>query len=215
MTRTCEWCRVPLENTLRQDAKFHSKACRQSHWRFARHRVVAARADTPLRLAYADPPYPGKAHLYRSHPDYAGEVDHRELLVALSSYDGWALSTSSSPGLQIVLALCSELELEGVRVASWHRGARRTVSRRAWRAWEPVVYRGGREVSRTAVRDVLRFVSRPRTSDPRRVVGAKPSKFAFWVFRLLGARAGDELADLFPGSGGIGRAWDLFVGGAA
>jgi hypothetical protein len=24
------------------------------------------------RLAYADPPYPGKAHYYRGHPDYAG-----------------------------------------------------------------------------------------------------------------------------------------------
>lgn len=30
-----------------------------------------------MRLAIADPPYPGCAHLYRDHPDYAGEVDHR------------------------------------------------------------------------------------------------------------------------------------------
>ena len=29
-----------------------------------------------MRIAYADPPYPGCAHLYRGHPDYAGEVDH-------------------------------------------------------------------------------------------------------------------------------------------
>lgn len=28
------------------------------------------------RLAYADPPYPGWADRYRSHPDYAGEVNH-------------------------------------------------------------------------------------------------------------------------------------------
>jgi hypothetical protein len=30
----------------------------------------------PFRLAYADPPYLGKAWLYRDHPDYGGEVDH-------------------------------------------------------------------------------------------------------------------------------------------
>ena len=27
-----------------------------------------------MRIAYADPPYPGCAHLYRDHPDYDGEV---------------------------------------------------------------------------------------------------------------------------------------------
>jgi len=26
-----------------------------------------------MKVAYADPPYPGCAHLYRDHPDYAGE----------------------------------------------------------------------------------------------------------------------------------------------
>lgn len=30
----------------------------------------------PAPVAYADPPYPGKAWLYRDHPDYGGEVNH-------------------------------------------------------------------------------------------------------------------------------------------
>jgi hypothetical protein len=34
----------------------------------------------PLRLTYADRPYPGKARLYRDHPDYGGEVDHAVLI---------------------------------------------------------------------------------------------------------------------------------------
>ena len=38
----------------------------------------------PLRLAYADPPYPGKAWLYRDHLDYGGEVDHAALLAQLA-----------------------------------------------------------------------------------------------------------------------------------
>jgi hypothetical protein len=77
-----------------------------------------------LRLAYADPPYPGKAYLYRDHPDYAGEVDHGELIARLAAYDGWALSTSAA-ALSAVLALCPP----GVRVAAWHKGERVTRSR--------------------------------------------------------------------------------------
>ena len=166
-----------------------------------------------MKFAYADPPYIGTASKYKNHLDYAGEVDHRELLVALSSYDGWALSTSST-ALQMVLTLCSELGID-VLVASWHRGARKVPSVLPWKGWEPVVYRGGREVSQAAVSDAFTFFSRPRTSDPRRVVGAKPAAFAFWLFGLLGARAGDEFDDLFPGSGGIARAWALFCEGVA
>ena len=47
--------------------------------------------DRPLiRIGYADPPYPGCAHLYKDHPDYAGEVDHAALVERLrSEYDGW------------------------------------------------------------------------------------------------------------------------------
>ena len=54
-----------------------------------------------MKLAYADPPYPGRAHLYKDHPDYAGEVDHERLVNDLvANYDGWALSTSAGAPLQ-------------------------------------------------------------------------------------------------------------------
>ena len=80
------------------------------------------------RYAWPTPtrPIPGKAWLYRDHPDYAGEVDHAALIGRLSGYDGWALSTSAEalPGM---LALCPP----GVRVAAWHRGERPTASRLA------------------------------------------------------------------------------------
>lgn len=53
-----------------------------------------------MRVAYADPPYPGQAaRHYADHPDYAGEVDHQELEKGHSgqhfgrcfdrSYDAW------------------------------------------------------------------------------------------------------------------------------
>ena len=54
-----------------------SVRCRQARHRFLRSagRAEAATPTRPLRLAYADPPYPGSAWLYRDHPDYGGEVD--------------------------------------------------------------------------------------------------------------------------------------------
>jgi hypothetical protein len=61
----------------------------------------------PRHLAYADPPYPGRAATYyRDHPDYGGEVDHAELVRRLDvEYDAWALSTAAD-ALQDVLAVC-------------------------------------------------------------------------------------------------------------
>jgi len=64
--------------------------------------------ETPLKFAFADPPYPGQsAKHYSDHPDYAGEVDHAELVRRMvANYpDGWALSTAAR-SLQDLLALC-------------------------------------------------------------------------------------------------------------
>ena len=142
-SRTCAWCEGPIPSRARRDAVCCSVRCRQARHRFT---VGAGRAALPvagghaLRLAYADPPYPGKSRLYRDHPDYAGEVDHVALIRRLQlEYDGWALSTSAA-ALPAVLALCPP----GVRVAAWHRGERPTPSRWPLNAWEPVIYSGGR-----------------------------------------------------------------------
>ena len=105
--RLCAWCENPIPAKARRDAVCCSVRCRQARHRFFRA-VGYADSVAPgrtLRLAYADPPYPGKARLYRDHPDYAGEVDHAALLADLSGYDGWALSTSAQ-ALPVVLALC-------------------------------------------------------------------------------------------------------------
>lgn len=270
---SCAWCRGPIPAGARRDSITCSKRCRQARHRFVRGVGVAPRsaARTPLRLAYADPPYPGKAGYYEGHRDYAGEVDHAELIRRLSiDYDGWALSTSAE-ALQAVLALCPP----GVRVASWHRGERPTRSLGPLNGWEPVIYSGGRldpelspvderhvaqdlrdaslptsdatdasplqprpvaaipatdsDPSRRAAAghvaphrgdpstwstrrvDTLVYASRPRLTDPDRVIGAKPAAFAGWMFSLLGALPIDTLDDLYPGSGGISRAWAVYT----
>jgi hypothetical protein len=85
VTRLCTWCENPIPAKVRRDALCCSVRCRQARHRFLRA-VGYAESVAPgrrLRLAYADPPYPGKARLYRDHPDYGGEVD----LAALTA--GW------------------------------------------------------------------------------------------------------------------------------
>ena len=123
VTRVCAWYEGPIPAGARRDAVCRSVRCRQARHRFLRAvgRAEAVAPGRSLRLAYADPPYPGKAWLYRDHPDYGGEVDHAALIARLAGYDGWALSTSAE-ALPAVLALCPP----GVRVAAWHRGERPT-----------------------------------------------------------------------------------------
>src|SRR3954465_10973819 len=94
--RICDWCKSPLTDS-RVDARFCKRRCRQAAFRLRRRRTTAEATDRPLRFCYADPPYPGKAWMYREQPTYAGEVDHVELIASLeaSRYAGWALSTSA------------------------------------------------------------------------------------------------------------------------
>ncbi|MFT4299308.1 MAG: hypothetical protein QM597_06720 [Aeromicrobium sp.] len=214
--RVCAWCRDPMPVTLRADAVCCSVRCRQARHRFTRGvgRAGAVADGQPLRLAYADPPYPGKSRrYYADHPDYAGEVEHQALIESLTQFDGWALSTSAA-ALPEVLASCPP----GVRVGAWVRGERPARSAGPLNAWEPVIYCGGRAYpSRVDARrvDALVHFSRPRRSDPLRVVGAKPARFCRWIFDLLGAMPGDEFVDVFPGSGGVMRAWEVYASSSA
>lgn len=209
--RLCGWCDGPIPAGARRDALYCGQRCRQAAHRLHRNNLRRVAGQQPRRFAYADPPYPGMAaRYYAGHRDYAGEVDHRGLLEQLATFDGWALSTSER-SLQPMLALAGELDLE-VRVAAWVRGERPV---RAWgslSAWEPVLYAGAREIERgpAAPRrtDALVHHARARRADPRHLTGAKPAAFVWWLFDLLGAQPGtDTLVDLFPGSGGVGRAW--------
>lgn len=168
--------------------------------------------DRPMRLAVADPPYPGRAELYIGHPDYRGEVDHHRLLADLAGYDGWALATSAD-ALPALCVMAHDLGLVH-RVASWHRGHRVTRAGYPLSAWEPVLYRPARPgIVGEQVPDALQHGARARTTDPLHVVGAKPAAWCAWVFGLLQARVGDQISDLFPGSGGVGRAWRVCEAG--
>jgi hypothetical protein len=146
-----------------------------------------------MRFAYADPPYIGVAHRY---PEKT-EVHHGELIQRLVDCfpDGWALSCSS-PSLKIILPLCPE----DVRVMAWVKPfCAFKVNVNPAYAWEPVIVRGGRKRTRKqpTVRD---WVSEVITLK-KGVVGAKPEGFCRWLFEVLNIHPGDELIDLYPGTG--------------
>jgi hypothetical protein len=154
-----------------------------------------------MRVAYADPPYIGQAKKHYSHDPRCAEVDHAELVAKLNGYDAWALSLSS-PTLRIILPMCPE----DVRVMAWVKPfASFKPNVNPAYAWEPVIVRGGRKRGRDepTARD---WVSCNITLK-KGLSGAKPEAFCFWLFDVLGMQAGDEFDDIFPGTGGVGRAW--------
>ena len=212
--RPCAWCRGRIPETSRVDARHCSTRCRQAGHRARIRRVELEATGRPLRLAYADPPYPGKASIYRDHPDFAGEVDHRELLSRLATYDGWALSTSAA-AVPAIAALCVAQDLEA-RLAIWVRPPRPHATARILTGYEAVFVRPARRFVLLRVTDVLVGVApRARPTLPTSVVGMKPPAFCEWVFRLLGALPGDSLDDLYPGSGIVSRSWRLYTSGSA
>ncbi len=153
-----------------------------------------------MRVAYADPPYPGCANLY---PEKR-EVSHPNLIAELKNYEAWALSTSSV-ALRDVLPLCPPT----VRVMAWVKPfASFKPGVTVAYAWEPVIVQGGRKRPRTkpTVRD---WVSAGITLK-RGLVGVKPDTVSFWLFEVLGMEPTDELVDLFPGSGAVTRAWEVW-----
>lgn len=213
--RRCGLCGARIRATARSDARFCSTRCRQSSHRAAVRRLELEATAHPLRLAFADPPYPGKARrYYGGHPDFAGEVDHDELLSRLAMYDGWALATSSD-AVAAIAARCVAQGL-GARIAVWVRHPAPHPFARVITAWEAVLYVPARRVVAGDTRrltDVLTAApgARPRPTWPSAVIGMKPPAYLEWVFGLLGALPGDDLDDLYPGSGIVSRAWRQYT----
>ena len=165
-----------------------------------------------MKLAYADPPYIGCAHLYKDHPDYAGEVDHTLLIERLQSeFDGWILHCSATPTSLATLAPIIQ-KIEGARWMSWVKGFaafKKNVS--VAYAWEPVIVKAARkpvESKRLVMRDWVQESITLRTG----LTGAKPEAVCHWAFEMVGARPDDELFDLFPGTGAVTKAWLTWKG---
>lgn len=170
-----------------------------------------------MKFAYADPPYIGQAKRHYSHDPNCAEVDHHALIEKLfvEYPEGWALS-ASAPSLRTILNICEEVAaLDEVRVGIWCKSfcAFKKGVRPCY-AWEPVIFYGGRNPSagfrhdppakngkQTTPKD---FIVEPITLK-KGLVGAKPEKVCHWILQLLNFQQGDELIDLYPGTGIMGK----------
>ena len=153
-----------------------------------------------MRFAYADPPYIGQAKKHYSEEGLCKEVNHKVLIGWLNAeFDGWALSCSS-PSLRQILSYCPE----DVRIAAWAKPfAIFKPNVNPGYTWEPVIFRGARkrERSEPTIKDHLSC----NITLQKGLVGAKPAPFCKWVIDLLGVRDEDDLHDIFPGTGIMGR----------
>lgn len=160
-----------------------------------------------MKIAYADPPYPGCAHRYKDHKDYAGEVDHTVLLGQLVGFDGWLLHTSSV-ALRDILPLCPP----EARLMAWVKpfaAFKRNVS--VAYAWEPVIVKACRKPVVTG-RIVMRDWVSENITLKKGLCGVKPEKVCLWAFEMLGLQPEDELVDLFPGTGAVTAAFEKWKG---
>ncbi|NIQ76677.1 MAG: hypothetical protein GTN93_00955 [Anaerolineae bacterium] len=159
------------------------------------------------KIAYADPPYMGCAHLYKGHPDYKGEVNYLELTARLAhEYDGFILHASST-SLYVLEHMLRPVCMN-YRVMPWVKpfcAFKRNVS--VAYAWEPVIVRPCRKpvvTGRCVMRD---FISCGITLK-KGLVGAKPPTVIRWAFEMVGAQPGDELHDMYPGTGIVAKTWE-------
>ena len=184
----------------------------------------------PLRCAYGDSPYLGCCKLYGHvhdgpRPELYGcwdELDTWKRYIAWLENefpDGWALSCNST-NLRDLLPLCPP----DVRISPWvkpfhvyKKGVRPAY------AWEAVIWRGGRNPqwghkhpppekggAATTPKD---FVSANITLK-KGLTGAKPPAVCEAILAWLGLVEGDELVDVFPGSGVMGEVAALWLGDA-
>lgn len=179
----------------------------------------------PMRFAYADPPYLGRAEYYRAHhPDamiWDKPETHGALIARLQAEypDGWALSLSER-SLRTILPMCPP----EARTAAWCTDRARYAGKAipVRKHFEPVIFCGGRSYDITGNRTADFIVTKQEplpAGEPRYAmqkhdlrsgktfVGRKPAAFALWVLDLLGWIPGDAIDDLFPGSGAVQTAW--------
>lgn len=189
-----------------------------------------------MRLAIADPPYLGRAALWyggkgRSkrpkdgcwkraagrpedapeyHPDaylWDDPEQHADLMARMEAdFDGWAMAASGKS----LGALYPCIDQIGARVAIWHVTNAIPDGARVRNVWEAVVYRV--PTARRAVGTGYRVPDLMPAPHPMSgFVGSKPPEWTRWVLDMLGYQPGDEVDDLFPGSGAVSAAMDVLL----
>lgn len=177
-----------------------------------------------MKLAIADPPYLGRAVRWYgpngcgdgygkgqadNHPEaylWDKPETHVQLVHDLeANYDGWAIAMSVH-SLSTYLGAVETDSRNGIRVCVWHKPSAIQSGSRISNNWEPVLVkvprtRKGWKSGATRTKDVM-------SANPLRqgFVGSKPYEWTQWVLDLLGYQQGDDVTDLFNGSGAVAEA---------
>lgn len=173
-----------------------------------------------MKFAYADPPYFGRCSYYGHEHNGGGarpfdgrcwnDLATHQLLVSwlCDAYsDGWALS-SSSPSLRDIWPMTPP----DVRVAPWVKTfcAFKRGIRPAY-AWEPVLYRSlanpphrkHAPPERGGKQNTPKDFFAGRITLQKGLTGAKSPEFCSWVLSLLNASNGDDVDEIFVGTGAM------------
>jgi hypothetical protein len=176
-----------------------------------------------MKLCIADPPYLGRAVRHygiggRAYGGGKGKSDthpeahiwddpetHRQLVRDLeTNFDGWAIAMSVH-SLSTYLEVIETESENGIRVCVWHKTNSIPSGSRIMNYWEPVLVRVPKErKGRTKgpiCKDII-SANAPRVG----FSGSKPPEWTHWVLDLLGYCDGDEVVDLFHGSGAVADA---------
>lgn len=163
-----------------------------------------------MRFAYADPPYLGCGkRLYgEMHPralDWDDMGKHVNLIDRLYADfpDGWAYSCNSRDLKWVLEHIRAPIPY---RLCAWCKTFAQIRPTAVQWAWEPLVVVGGRPEPKGRTTDWMACSIELGSPIP----GKKPLPFCRWLFELLGLTAGDELVDLFPGTGAVGAAWEAY-----
>ena len=180
-----------------------------------------------MKLCIADPPYLGRAVRFYgeggcgigngegqadNHPDaylWDEPETHKNLVKKLEeNYDGWAIAMSVH-SLSTYLSIIETDSRNGIRVCVWHKPSAVTSGNRITNHWEPVLIRvpetrKGWKSGAPRVKDIATFNS-PKVN----FMGAKPVEWTHWILDLLGYQEGDEVNDLFHGSGAVTHALSI------
>jgi hypothetical protein len=160
-----------------------------------------------MRFAYADPPYykQGKKHYGKLHEE-AFQFDtiekHIQLIDSLYQYDGFAYSCNPAD-LNWILPKFPEL-----RVCSWVKTFHQIRPTTVQFAWEVVLLHGGRKDNKR--KPMVRDWFQGNATRKKGLVGAKSYEFNRWILQLLNYQTGDQLDDLFTGTGSMTEAIERY-----
>jgi hypothetical protein len=176
-----------------------------------------------MKLAIADPPYLGRAVRHYgvggraygrgkgksdTHPEahiWDNPETHRQMVRDLdANYDGWAIAMSVH-SLSTYLEVVETESENGIRVCVWHKPNAIPSGSRIINYWEPVLVkvpasRKGRTKG-VITKDIF-TANAPRVG----FSGSKPKEWTHWVLDLMGYQEGDQVTDLFHGSGAVSKA---------